>query len=140
MSDKRHMIVIVDGASAPEVAHVVSEHYLGYGVDASEISGVDVRELVEEGWWHPNTNAGKVHGHPERPNGNWSVTNHRLCEPLYRALRGREERVEEMGRPAPVDPHREERATHIDLMDAHPRSSGVDTSDPRDHGIIRRLP
>lgn len=38
---------------------------------------------VAEGWWHPNAKSGQVHEHPERPNGNWSVTSHRLCEPVY---------------------------------------------------------
>lgn len=37
------------------------------------------------GWWHPNVKDGRVHDHPERPNGAWSEAMHRLCEPLYRA-------------------------------------------------------
>ena len=39
--------------------------------------------LVAEGWWHPNTNAGRVHDHPDNPGRGWSVANHRLCEPVY---------------------------------------------------------
>lgn len=38
---------------------------------------------VAEGWWHPNTNRGIVHDHPEDRPRNWSVTNHRLCEQVY---------------------------------------------------------
>lgn len=39
--------------------------------------------LVDEGWWNPNVNNGRVHLHPERPNGGWSVASHRPCEPVY---------------------------------------------------------
>lgn len=35
------------------------------------------------GWWHPTVKDGRVHEHPERPNGSWSVPMHRLCQPVY---------------------------------------------------------
>src|SRR5205085_3308152 len=34
---------------------------------------------VDEGWWHPNVNAGKVHEHTDRQ----PATMHRQCEPVY---------------------------------------------------------
>lgn len=39
--------------------------------------------LVCEGWWHPNCKKGQVHDHPESPNGAWSMTMHRQCEPVF---------------------------------------------------------
>jgi len=38
---------------------------------------------VNEGWWHPSVNAGRVHSHPENPGRSWSVVMHRQCEPVY---------------------------------------------------------
>lgn len=84
----RFLLVIADGVSGPDVGHVASEYYLGYGVDESEVAGVEIRDVVAEGWWHPNTNAGRVHDHPENPGGGWSQASHRLCEPVYTARVG----------------------------------------------------
>lgn len=36
----------------------------------------------------PNVKDGRVHLHPERPNGGWSAASHRLCEPIYTRRRG----------------------------------------------------
>lgn len=52
-----------------------------------ERQGFTLREvetrLVQEGWWHPNVNAGRVHDHPANPGRGWSAASHRLCEPVY---------------------------------------------------------
>lgn len=47
------------------------------------MSRPDTPKIVQEGWWHPNTNSGRVHDHPEHPGRGWSSSSHRLCEPVY---------------------------------------------------------
>lgn len=79
----RHLLVTIDNANAPDVAHVVTEHYLGYDTDSADAPGIEVVDLICEGWWHHNTNAGRVHDHPEHPGRGWSTTSHRLCLPVY---------------------------------------------------------
>jgi hypothetical protein len=37
MSAVRYLLVSIDNANAPDVAHVVSEFYLGYGVDDADV-------------------------------------------------------------------------------------------------------
>jgi hypothetical protein len=48
MSAVRYLLVSIDNANAPDVAHVVSEFYLGYGVDDADVPDVQVRELTAE--------------------------------------------------------------------------------------------
>ena len=44
---------------------------------------IDIAKYIEVGHWDPYVLSGKVHDHPEKPTGNWSVTMHRSCEPVY---------------------------------------------------------
>lgn len=58
------------------------EHAVDSGAAADAV--LDRLEIVDEGWWHPNTRGGTVHDHAARN----PQTMHRLCTPVY-TIRGR---------------------------------------------------